>query len=305
MPVRNLPTRPPGRLSDEEDGDDGTSYHLSDNTDVRPDRDQPSRFKYEVARETDLPEDADDSANEVIFASAAERPRFVEDESEELARELSQRTDRESGRTCYHPKAHEAWPTPWHIRWRQTRRQRATPTSVPIWPKSGDWSTWCWTTSMRRRSPSRDCSRLPKTIFDRLSRDCTTPRTCKEIQSPVDVSRWRSAAIVRQPVACSDLANLEVSSLAFCTEVDSYGVITKFPQYHFRPDQEVLLYCELDNFVSESLRGGYETQLRGNYEIVDASGRRVVDRCCPKIPISAATSGEIFTSPIACIFPTM
>lgn len=78
------------------------------------------------------------------------------------------------------------------------------------------------------------------------------------------------------------LANLEVINLAFCTEVDSFGVVTKFPQYDFRPDQAVLLYCELENFVSESKRGGYETQLQGSYEILDSDGRRVADQLLPE-----------------------
>ncbi len=78
------------------------------------------------------------------------------------------------------------------------------------------------------------------------------------------------------------LAILEVQHLAFCTEVDSFGVVTKFPHYQFRPDQEVLLYCELENFVSQPVRGGFETQLQGSYEIVDSSGRRVADQILPE-----------------------
>ena len=80
----------------------------------------------------------------------------------------------------------------------------------------------------------------------------------------------------------SQLANLEVLNLSFCTEVDSFGVTTKFPQYNFRPDQEVLLYCELENFVSEQVRGGFETQLQGSYEIIDSDGRRVADQLLPE-----------------------
>jgi hypothetical protein len=43
------------------------------------------------------------------------------------------------------------------------------------------------------------------------------------------------------------------------------------------------LYCELDNFVSEKSKDGkgFETQLQGSYEVVDASGKRVADQSLP------------------------
>lgn len=80
----------------------------------------------------------------------------------------------------------------------------------------------------------------------------------------------------------SKLANLEVSNLAFCTEVNSFGVVTKFPDYKFRPNHHVLLYGELDNFVSESVRAGAETQLLGSYEILSSDGRRIADQILPE-----------------------
>ncbi|GIW98613.1 MAG: hypothetical protein KatS3mg111_1946 [Pirellulaceae bacterium] len=102
--------------------------------------------------------------------------------------------------------------------------------------------------------------------------------------NPVANRRWTLALRSHRTAenALAKLANLEVKNLAFCTEVLSFGVITKFPQYHFRPDQEVLLYCELENFVSQAVRGGYETQLQGSYEIVDAQGRRIADQILPE-----------------------
>ena len=77
------------------------------------------------------------------------------------------------------------------------------------------------------------------------------------------------------------VSNLEIQNATFCTEVDSFGIISKFPQYHFRKDQELLLYCELDNFVSTPVKDGFETQLQGSYEIVDSNGRRVADQLLP------------------------
>ncbi len=101
--------------------------------------------------------------------------------------------------------------------------------------------------------------------------------------NPVINRRW-TIALQSQRKAQSHLAavsNLEVQNVAFCTEVDSFGIISKFPQYHFKRDQELLLYCELDNFVSEKLKNEYETKLQGSYEIVDSSGRRVADQMLP------------------------
>ncbi|MEQ1826528.1 MAG: hypothetical protein ABL921_11310 [Pirellula sp.] len=79
-------------------------------------------------------------------------------------------------------------------------------------------------------------------------------------------------------------SNIEVKSLAFCTEVERYGVITKFPKYQFRADEEVLLYCEIENVAAEKVRSGYETQLQGSYEIIDAQGRKIADQLLPMEP---------------------
>ncbi|MEZ6133518.1 MAG: hypothetical protein R3C53_01280 [Pirellulaceae bacterium] len=101
--------------------------------------------------------------------------------------------------------------------------------------------------------------------------------------NPVASRRW-SLTQLNDRKAQEHLAaasNLEVNNAAFCTEVDSFGVVTKFPEYKFSPDQELLLYCEVDNFISQEVKSGFETQLRGDYEIVDSSGRRVADLPLP------------------------
>ncbi len=96
--------------------------------------------------------------------------------------------------------------------------------------------------------------------------------------TPVASRRW-SLAMLSQRKAhenLSAISNLEVNNAAFCTSVESFGVVQEFPASNFKPDQEFLLYCEIDNFVSEQINsGGYETQLQGSYEIVDSNGRRV------------------------------
>ncbi len=100
---------------------------------------------------------------------------------------------------------------------------------------------------------------------------------------PVRSRRW-SLVMNSQRKATNKLAaasNLEVRSAAFCSDVQNYGVITKFPKYVFKPDQEVLLYCELENVFAQEVKNGFETQLQGTYEIIDANGRRVTDQLLP------------------------
>jgi hypothetical protein len=80
------------------------------------------------------------------------------------------------------------------------------------------------------------------------------------------------------------LSSLQVSPPVFCTQVDGYGVTHKFEKNAFAPDQQVLLYCELENVSSQKVREGYETRVKGSYEIRDAQGKRVVEQALPMEP---------------------
>ncbi|MEN6407043.1 MAG: hypothetical protein ABFC77_11295 [Thermoguttaceae bacterium] len=73
-------------------------------------------------------------------------------------------------------------------------------------------------------------------------------------------------------------ARLDVRNVTFCTEVHSYGCIKPFETTEFRPNQEVLLYAELEHFASESTPKGYCTSLCSRYEVLDSQGRRVVEQ---------------------------
>lgn len=75
----------------------------------------------------------------------------------------------------------------------------------------------------------------------------------------------------------ADAAPLAVRNLAFCTEILSYGSHKPFRTNEFSPDQEVLLYVEVENFSSESTARGYHTALRSSYQIFDARGQRVAE----------------------------
>lgn len=104
--------------------------------------------------------------------------------------------------------------------------------------------------------------------------------------NPSRARHW-SSVMMSQREATSHLAavsNLEVRSVAFCTQVDGYGMYQRFGKYQFSPDQDVLLYCEVDNVAAEKVKAGYETQLQGSYEIRDAQGRLVADQDLPMEP---------------------
>ena len=79
----------------------------------------------------------------------------------------------------------------------------------------------------------------------------------------------------------AETSTLDLRGLAFCSAVDSYGVYTVFKANEFEPDQEVLLYVEVDSFSSKRAADGYVTSLQGSYQIFDATGRRVGDHTFP------------------------
>ncbi|GAB5403734.1 MAG: hypothetical protein Aurels2KO_19650 [Aureliella sp.] len=89
-------------------------------------------------------------------------------------------------------------------------------------------------------------------------------------------SRKRATlALKSQRKATQHLAatsDLKVTQATFCTAVESFGDITEFSDFRFNPGQEVLLYFEVDNFVSLKVPDGanLETHLRGSYKIVEA-----------------------------------
>ena len=45
--------------------------------------------------------------------------------------------------------------------------------------------------------------------------------------------------------------------------------------------QEVILYVEVENFAAEAKADGYETELQGEYTIVDSTGKQVVHKGLP------------------------
>jgi hypothetical protein len=75
-----------------------------------------------------------------------------------------------------------------------------------------------------------------------------------------------------------ELGGLVVKNAHFCTEVKGYGTFTAFPKDEFRLGQEVLLYCEVENFHSKPTDRGYHTALKGRYQIFDHAGNVVAEK---------------------------
>lgn len=75
------------------------------------------------------------------------------------------------------------------------------------------------------------------------------------------------------------LANLKVSSGAFCTEVSGYGQFELFQSHQFESGQKVLVYCEVENYSTIEQRNEssstFHTKLRGSYAIYDSAGHAV------------------------------
>ena len=80
----------------------------------------------------------------------------------------------------------------------------------------------------------------------------------------------------------SNLSQLQVDGLRFCSRVESYGRFSEITPYEFDPDQEVLLYVELDQFTAKRTNNGdYETKFEASYRIIDNDGKRVSDYTFP------------------------
>jgi hypothetical protein len=101
---------------------------------------------------------------------------------------------------------------------------------------------------------------------------------------PVATRRW-STALPELRLATQHLSliaeSLEVRSLAFCREIQSYGQTTPFESNRFEPGQKVILYCEIDNFTALSTQDGFETHLQGSYEVFDSKGQKVAGQVLP------------------------
>jgi hypothetical protein len=89
--------------------------------------------------------------------------------------------------------------------------------------------------------------------------------------------RYRQA--VHHMAAATD--SLALANLEFCTEIEAYGQIKPFSGNRFNAGQQVIVYCEVENFAAAEQDGVYRTRLQGSYDIYDASGTKVFSQLLP------------------------
>lgn len=74
------------------------------------------------------------------------------------------------------------------------------------------------------------------------------------------------------------MAPLVLRNMAFITQVQSYGDYKPFARYEFAPEQEVLLYVEMENFATEETPKGFHTVLEASYRIFDSRNQQVAEK---------------------------
>ena len=154
------------------------------------------------------------------------------------------------------------------------RRRRPRPTC------NSGCCTW------RRAGGTMPCGPCPasRAANKILGRRSFRPGHVPRQRSTSDAGRRATEATLHLNKAASRLAelgSLTVRNLAFCTEVNSFGTYTAFPQNEFKPGQHVLLYAEVENFKSEESPKGFHTAMRSSYHIFDNQGRKVADQELP------------------------
>ncbi len=101
---------------------------------------------------------------------------------------------------------------------------------------------------------------------------------------PVSSRRFTNAiSQIREAAKFASAAtdSLELRSLAFCTEVVSYGQIKPFSGNRFDAGQQVILYCQIDNRTVSETEQGFETHLQGHYDIYNEDNEKVVSQALP------------------------
>jgi hypothetical protein len=104
-----------------------------------------------------------------------------------------------------------------------------------------------------------------------------TDRTPDGSRRAAETKRILNESLLR----LGETAPLVVHNLAFCTDVQSFGSTTPFKKAEFSPNQEVLLYAELENYAVEPTPRGCHTSLRSSFQIFDARGQRIADHDFP------------------------
>lgn len=76
--------------------------------------------------------------------------------------------------------------------------------------------------------------------------------------------------------------SLDLRNLVFCTEIESYGKFKPFEGNRFVAGQQVIVYCEVENFICASTKEGFfKTELQGIYDLYDEDGNKVLSQLLP------------------------
>lgn len=132
----------------------------------------------------------------------------------------------------------------------------------------------------RREEATRPISAAPAATQQFLSKEIEGLSTWLDVERTPDIicrTAETQPLLAEALLKLAESAPLVVRNLAFCTEVQSYGCIKRFDQYEFQPSQEVLLYAEVENFVSRPTPEGYHTSLRSSYRILDDNGACIAE----------------------------
>ena len=136
----------------------------------------------------------------------------------------------------------------------------------------------------RRDDAMRPISGMPPDQQQFWTKELYGLATFRDAAKVPDQQRRATEATMHLREAAAQLGDLAapvVRNLAFCKEVTSFGVYTKFPNYEFASGDEALLYCELENLKAASTDRGYHTAVKGSYEILDAKGSRIAEQEFP------------------------
>jgi hypothetical protein len=136
----------------------------------------------------------------------------------------------------------------------------------------------------RRDDAMRPISGMPPEQQQFWTKELYGLATYRDAVKQPDPQRRATEATMHLREAAAQLGGLAapvVRNLAFCKEVTSFGVYTKFPNYEFASGDEALLYCELENLKAAATDRGYHTAVKGTYEVLDAHGARIAEQEFP------------------------
>jgi hypothetical protein len=126
--------------------------------------------------------------------------------------------------------------------------------------------------------PIPDASSATQEFFSKELQGLGAWLDADQAADPVRRAAEAKPTLIQALAKLGETGPLLVRNAIFCSEVLGFGSVKRFEKSEFTAEQEVLLYAEIENFVSESSPQGFHTSLRGNYQIVDSLGRPVVQR---------------------------